>query len=844
MAVIEIPQLVFSTRAAVPKIGSEFTREVVARSAGYAGAPIDEGIVDRFAGIADLILSTGHQESLAPVYAFEPVGPDHWLACRFISLGIYRKTSHHMLVHGLVLDIDAALALRADPFLLAPSSGLPLAGPDDHPGRNTALDVLRFDGDRAVQAARQAETRRLVQLDGELAAWHDHFPTFFDGLRRAKDPRAPFAVVNGDHPPDSRILEWLWLHLHPADRMELALHTWPVYDSPRTYDLVMGRERDWTSWRRTEPTLRRLPAAQTEEGSRVCRFTRRLLSKEPERFQFILDRYRLTHVSRRGLEPLADGDALLVLAKHLGATSLKPEEEARIRVLAKRGSIPLLFHTEEMAALWPQGGDRLLAEAERRAADPEILLGGLADIDTVLETLTDPALSPAAGTSDDGLNLLWAAWVLIWGIQERAQSDARAGLRRELGARFRRHMSADGFSTFLGACPPSHRALAEKALWSLVLATVEDRLGGPSAESDPRYWPELLRHLVAQDLSPVRPAAELERTLLSLDEARERAADAAWIEELRNLEKVLFELGQHGFALKIRLQRRAPRLDPRRRDALLRQSLRDLLDGPGDHDAALRAPLARTDLCAPLWQELTAWLLEEPSSEARWQRWLGLFESLADSLGDDRGPEAGALLTSLALSPHGTKLVHGLQALLEAGPEDADDSRRFEDHLWRRFERGLWQPLGGPVDDAWVGILDNVTRLRLDLDDGSPHRLDGILARWALPLLVGVGRLSTVAEPARSAIARWIELLLRRDDLVRTLEDESNPCHWCDALFDLFDVAGDGDDDSPIPSILNVAVERLVTFVDGEPETDARPVKMRRLAARFSTLASTSRSSL
>ena len=862
MGLIEIPQLVFSTRAARPQMGSEFTREIVARSPG-----IDETVAARFTEVADLTLSTGHQHHLQPIFTFEtlPPGPDGRelrLACRFASLGTYRKTSHHMLVHGLILDLDAALALRANPFALGAVDLVRTL--EAHPGRSASLPALSLQTGDLHEAVRRFEARRLPELNQALEAWHPHLAGLFDGLAQA-DRRPPFALVGGDRPPESRVLEWLWLHLHPADRLELSFHTWPVYDRPRSYDLVMGRERDVAPWRRAAPALHQWSESNDPpSGSPLFQLTRRLLKKEPQRFHQILDRYRLAHWSGHGLEPIAERDARLVLGQKLGA-ELSADEEARVRVLSKRGTIPLLFHSEELAAQRHLDGGAFVDEARRRAADPSLLQGGMADLDLVLEHIA--AEDPAAG-----LPLSMAVWALILGFQDRLSGDRLSGDRlsgdveesmgREVAARFRRHVSVSRLGDLLQACGGPRQAVPERVFWPLVLMAATDRLRGAVRQpnrTEERYWPLLLRWLGAQGLSVLRPAAELERALLRLgagstsaDPALERLLD----QELLSLEELMSELGQKGFALKIRLQRRAPRLPAADRDALLRATLRSILDGTGEDDEALRAPLSRDKLCATLWQELEVWLLEDPGSESRWQRWLALFEKLPDSLDAERGSEAGALLAAMALSPRQAQLAPGLEQLLAAGPDDGAEAARFESRLWRRLEQGLWTVDGNEIGDRWAAALGGLARLRRDLDQGIEHPLDGLLVRFGLVAALGLSTRDGATNDGatrelRTALTGWLDLLRRRDGLVKVIDRHGNPVHWCNALFDLLDPllhtgAADDPAESRSVSVLLHALEELERFIHQDPRrpgdrSAGAPAarlpthlpKMRRLQARI-----------
>src|SRR5215210_318955 len=108
-----IPQLIFSTRSPSPKSGPDFVREVVAESPGVA-----EEVRAEFARRADIAGSILQHELRQAVYMFCPVAANAWLLCRAMSLGLYRKGSNLLLVHGVVLAEEHLEALEGNPLLL------------------------------------------------------------------------------------------------------------------------------------------------------------------------------------------------------------------------------------------------------------------------------------------------------------------------------------------------------------------------------------------------------------------------------------------------------------------------------------------------------------------------------------------------------------------------------------------------------------------------------------------------------------------------------------------------------------------------------------------------------
>ena len=254
-----IPQLLFSTRDARPESSAGFNREVVAASPG-----VPEPVRAAFESVADMTGFILRRAELPPVWAFRRVDAGHWLLARAVSLGTYRKGNHQLLIHGLGLGAEHLDCLDGNPLLLS-SPEARAAGfrfEEEHPGERHSLAPQHLDAAFAGTAATM-NLERLRRLGDALEpAVAAAFPALFDSvLERGR----PTAFATGER-PDRRLLEWLLLHLHPADRVELSWHTWYAYDSPRPFDLVGVAASDAAELRRQLRDVEVWSAGAGEEG--------------------------------------------------------------------------------------------------------------------------------------------------------------------------------------------------------------------------------------------------------------------------------------------------------------------------------------------------------------------------------------------------------------------------------------------------------------------------------------------------------------------------------------------------------------------------------------------------
>jgi hypothetical protein len=175
-----IEHLVFSTRAARPASGTEFNREVVAASPGVT----DEARA-AFVRLADMTGGVLSGAELPPLWAFRRVGEESWLVVRAVSLGLYRKGHHQLLVHGAVLPRETVDLLDGDPFLLATEEAR-RAGfrfVEEHPEGRSELEPIVLDPGFAATARRLC-VERLERLTEELRAFDPAFPSLFDAALR------------------------------------------------------------------------------------------------------------------------------------------------------------------------------------------------------------------------------------------------------------------------------------------------------------------------------------------------------------------------------------------------------------------------------------------------------------------------------------------------------------------------------------------------------------------------------------------------------------------------------------------------------------------------------------
>lgn len=373
-----IPQLLFSTRAEKPESGTEFNRQVVAASPG-----LPEAALSMFSSHADLTFTIDQQRALQPVLSMTRLGANSWLVCRAISLGVYRKSSHHMLVHGLVLHRDHLLLLQGNPFLLENPAvaAMGFTFRETHPGTQRELPHLTLDealGAKAPDLNRQRLEHLSHELDGQLSG---ALPELFDKIIGSDHP---IALVR-EAPPDRRWLEWCLLHFHPDDRLELSFHTWYGFNRRHDYRLLMvpqgdlprlrPRFQDLVTWRPAVPS--------TPSAGQLARRTVELRQRSPETFLATLGRYRITHLTSQSTHAIAPEDAQLCLWQALGGKPDEAEKEC-LEELERRGGNLLVWHVFKLAEFWLQGGGAFQTELARKVEaggweiEPQLLVGTLA----------------------------------------------------------------------------------------------------------------------------------------------------------------------------------------------------------------------------------------------------------------------------------------------------------------------------------------------------------------------------------------------------------------------------------------------------------------------------------
>ena len=217
MSRIELPQLVFSTRAAEPTSGLDSGRQLIAATPG-----IPTAVQTDFTRRADLVGSVMKAALAGPVYSFSLLsdGSRRALFARTVAISRFRQ-SHQLLTHGLLIAASDLEAMGGNPFCI---EALGLAAErssaflDKHPGTTTRLGPVVVDVP-APERVQRHNTRRLERLGSELASRDGDFPSLWEGL--AGGGTVGYVLRR----PDARIAEWLLLHLHPDDRAEMSFHT-------------------------------------------------------------------------------------------------------------------------------------------------------------------------------------------------------------------------------------------------------------------------------------------------------------------------------------------------------------------------------------------------------------------------------------------------------------------------------------------------------------------------------------------------------------------------------------------------------------------------------------------
>ena len=444
MSLPSISNLIFATRAEPPQLGSEFNREVVAESPGI---PDDARAL--FGRCADITLKARKNEKLE-IFIFRRVRQDLWLFSRAVSLGLYRKGSHQLLVHGLLLKRAHLDAVEGNPFLLGRAGIFS----EQHPGENRRLAAIELP-DSIAAKARPSNLARFDELAGELDRDAD-FARSYDGLVRGR------AVSRQIPRPKVDWVEWMLLHLHPHDRAETSFHTWAVDDTAEDYRLSLAPESEGHR-RRTKSSEAASPLARASE-----RFRR---EKGPADYLEALDTYLLTYHSKRDAIPLKGDQALLAFRKAVGKT-LDPKQEEVVEDLFLRGLRRPARAATVLGDFWEKSGfERFSGRFEKLARKyPEVvadqlgelrsLLGGdLRRIWTALELVRRRRSSEI---DEQRLLALWRALVpserceeLLELFPDRAAVDrVQDALKIYIGRSVERHLASDeGAATSLKKMP-------------------------------------------------------------------------------------------------------------------------------------------------------------------------------------------------------------------------------------------------------------------------------------------------------------------------------------------------------------------------------------------------------
>jgi hypothetical protein len=625
----EIPHLVFSTRGAEPKSGSDFVRQVVAASPGVGEVARRE--LSLRADMAGSVLQfhTGDEREALEIFTFSPLeeGPGGpWLLARAVSLGLYRKGSHHLLVPGVVLGEEVLLDwLEGNPLALAaPELRGELARGgfvflDRHPGWEAKLEPLAL-GEGVAAAARAHNRRRLESLGGEGEATDRWLAAAYERLAAGER----VACVAPDPRPET--VETLLLHFHPDDRLELSFHTFYTHGRPVEYRLmgvlpedeprVRGQFRGLASIELARP-----PRVQGGSlGDKVCQLRR----KSVPRFLAQLKDTRLTHLSRRRLHPLEPADARLALAHGLGEV-LPPGGEERLELLLGRGGGGLGYRLAHLAGLWRKTPEAFLAAVD--AAEQQS--------DKISHRQLEVFLERELETATEAQRWTLAALLTRPGVLE----SGAAGEEERLAA-WRRLMPAGELEGLLGSLTPEQEAPAESLLAHWVVA--DACAGGPAAA--PPSWAIFLRWLQRRGRPLTAHLAAVEEALATRPPGE---THIAW----RRLGELAWELGREEDTLRLLLRRELPHLTGAEARGRVGRVVERLLAGRRGLLPALGPHLGEPAVAAVLFTALTARLVRRPAEAGEIGSLLRQSLQRAEGLDAGAAEALGRLLAALARAP-------------------------------------------------------------------------------------------------------------------------------------------------------------------------------------------------
>jgi len=777
-----IAHLLFSTRQARPEGSAGFNREIIAESPGVP-AEARAGL-DDLADMAGFVLN---KPDLPPLWAFRRLGPETWLLVRAVSLGLYRKGNHQLLAHGLVLRRHHLQWLEGNPFLLAAPEARE-AGftfEEEHPDGRRDLEPKRLDPAFAAAAAR-LNLEHFVALSRDLDRFElpTAFPALFERLLDREHPTAwvPPPWLDPER-PDRRFLEWLLLHLHPADRAELAFHTWYAYDRPRRFDLVGVARSD------AEELQRHLhgEVAVWEYGSDASPADPPLGEKvqvlrrpdAPGYLHAVLNPYLTLLAPRfdpdlleRKLEILTPDQATLCLRHELGE-ELTADERAEVRELYRRRESDLLHETLRLAEAWERGPE---AFAERMALHRELPIEASAEDRQV-------ALGRVREAAER-----WAVLALLPTAEPPARDE-------ELRAAWAELVPAGTFPRLLSTIEDLERTeLAEEILPRWMDALVP--AAGPAGTSPP--WADHLRFLAARR-HPVLPvAAAYERAL-------DGAPDAARLPGYRELQKVAFDLGHPAFAVRVLFQKELPRLPEAARRIRAADGALHLLE-VGDGAAGLLGAAADDPVVAEgAYGRLAAIFARDstvdPSRLAACCA--ALVEVRREPLPDAAVEAAADVLAGLAAE--GGAAAAGVETLAP-GPELADRllAATFRAVHGRLDGRGVAAPLAEAV-----ALLVDLRRER----PGAGEAADPALLEL-LPALLILAPPAVAPASLRRQFRAWLEDLLDGGRFPALVE---RPRTWRHLLLDELLL-----DPPALPDVSGASPSNLVPVGDGAVDDPRR----------------------
>ncbi len=632
-----IPHLVYSTRSISPQSGSDFIREIVAESAG-----INDDVRAEFARRAGSAGSALQHQLRHPIYMFSPVGPDRWLLCRAVSLGLYLKWSNQLLVHGVILAEEHLAALDGNPLLLdlpeiRGESGLCFL--ERHPGNDRRLPVLTFDV--GVAARCRELNREHLQEFGERIG-DNWLAAAYDGL--AQGGRVGFIARD----PAPSLAEGVLLHFHLDDRLELSFHTFYSHARPLDYRLLVLAPEDAAAVREHFGDLHLLDlgglppdVAPGSLGGHAVRLRRASLNG----FLHAVQVHRLTYWSRGCLPPLADEDAILCLRGGLGE-ALTPSERRRFQELKARGESALRYRVTSLTHTWREKPLEFRQQlAETADTNNRVALTEVSDL------LEEP---PAAWDER------WCLLALLLHAGDLRRSE---DWRSERQRAWQVLMPAEEFAQRLFELSDEQASQAEPLLLEYALSSLEPADDTPAPLP---YWETLVRWLGRR--------CRLKELLAPIEEALAglvgKPAEAAWV----HLQLLLSEADLPGEALRIFFSRHRPLLRAADAGEATEQALRWWLEHGGDYDSAIAPLLSLHDLTDQSLRLLGNWFSEQPrgKEENAFRRLAVILDGMQLPL--SAAPACGALLASLALSGMSNQLPAIMGQCLRAIREQEEGS--------------------------------------------------------------------------------------------------------------------------------------------------------------------------